>query len=108
MRSIGMPVRSLASITNAVPSPWPCDDTPERTIAPPSFFTRRSPTRQLPMGLVTSTYDAMPMPSNFGSPAAATRLLLGTEGRHTRPRRARGRSPRRIHRCRTRRPVGVV
>ena len=53
--SSGSPSRSATIIAKVVSCPWPCENEPVRTIAPPSGVISTSPSSASPSGLVIST-----------------------------------------------------
>ena len=77
--SIGSPSRSAAIIANVVSWPWPCENEPVCTIAPPSDVISTSPYSASPSGFVISVYELMPIPSSIAPPSLAAPALLGAQ-----------------------------
>ncbi len=71
--SIGNPSRSPAIIAKVVSCPWPCENEPVCTIAPPSAVISTSPYSSSPSGFVISVYELIPIPSSSVPPSSRRR-----------------------------------
>ena len=71
--STGKPSRSAAIIANVVSWPWPWENEPVRTIAPPSAVISTSPNSDSAIPFVISTYALTPIPNCIDPPSSRSR-----------------------------------